>query len=499
MSNKIALSLAATAIIGGMVACNSSSDTYVTLDSSALVSSFSLSEDDNVVDNLDSVFFSIDLEKARIYNADSLPYGTAINKLVPVITVSSASVIELNVSRSTGTDTTYNYITNSTDSIDFTNPVNLRIVSLDGSTEMNYTIKVNVHTIPADTLAWTLLEQNNYPTRFSAIDNQRTTQSGDYYYCLSEKAGEYCIAKADNPQNQWQYSTPQFGFTPNLDTFNGTDDALYVLDNTGKLYTSTDGVNWTSTGQTWNYIYGNYGATLLGNKLDGSKYYHASYPDNGNNDELEANFPISGASQAINYTFSMSTAPQLALTGGRLANGNLSVITWIYDGASWAKITKKGLPYAFENMTVFPYYVTSFDYSTWLANKQSVLIAMYGNNADGELNDTVYVSPDFGMHWTEADTLMQLPASMPRLTRAQAFICKQTLTSRSAAMWRSIYTLDIPYLTPKVSGTASRATTAITEWECPYIYLFGGVDADGNTQNTMYRGVVNRLTFKPIQ
>lgn len=500
MSNKIALSLAATVLVGGMVACNSSSssDTYSSQYSTAIVSSFSLSEDDNVVENLDSVFFSIDLDNASIFNADSLPYGTPVNKLVPVITVSSASVIELKVTRSNSSDTTYNYITNSTDTIDFSNPVDLRIVSLDGTTEMNYKIKVNVHTIPADTLAWTLLEQGNYPTRFSAIDNQRTTQAAGNYYCLSESAGAYCIAKASNPQNQWEYTTPQFGFTPNIDSFNGTDAALYILDTTGNLYTSTDGATWTSTGEQWNNIYGNYGETLLGNKVDGGKYYHASYPDNGNSSELPANFPVSGASQTINYTFEMSTTHQLAITGGRLADGNLSAITWIYDGANWAKITKRGLPYTFENMTVFPYFVTSFDYSTWTSSKESVLIAMYGNNSNGELNDTVYVSPDFGMHWEKADTLMQLPASMPRLTRAQAYVCKQTLTTRASSAWKSIYTLDIPTLAPKAAAT-SRATTAITEWECPYIYLFGGVDANGTTQKTMYRGVVNRLTFKPLQ
>lgn len=501
MSNKLAISLAATALMGAMVACNSSSsDTETTLYSSALVTSFSLSEDDNVVENLDSVFFSIDLANASIFNADSLPYGTAINKLVPVISVNSASVMELTVSRANASDTVYNYITNSTDSIDFSNgPVKLRIVSLDGTNELTYSIKVNVHTIPADTLAWTLLEQNNYPTRFSTIDNQRTTQAAGKFYCLSTKGSEYCIATATNPQDQWQYTTPQFSFTPNIDSFNGTDSALYILDNDGNLYTSTDGVNWTATGEQWANIYGNYGEKLLGNKLQGGKYYYAAWPSDDNNAEIPANFPISGASQPVNYTFKMSTAPQLALTGGRYANGSLSACTWIYDGTNWAMISKRGLPYAFENMTVFPYFVTSFSYSTWTATKESVLIAMYGNDVTGAVNDTIYVSEDFGMHWAEADTLMQLPASMPRLTRAQAYVYKQTLTSRAASSWTPIYSLDIPYYNVKSTNVASRATTAITEWECPYIYLFGGQTSDGDTSNTLYRGVVNRLTFKPLQ
>ncbi|WP_302265615.1 DUF6242 domain-containing protein, partial [uncultured Duncaniella sp.] len=46
------------------------------------ISSFSLSKDDSVLRALDSVFFSIDLINAEIYNADSLPKGTDIRKLV---------------------------------------------------------------------------------------------------------------------------------------------------------------------------------------------------------------------------------------------------------------------------------------------------------------------------------------------------------------------------------------------------------------------------------
>ncbi|MDE6288980.1 MAG: hypothetical protein K2M00_09380, partial [Muribaculaceae bacterium] len=36
-------------------------------------------------------------------------------------------------------------------------------------------------------------------------------------------------------------------------------------------------------------------------------------------------------------------------------------------------------------------------------------------------------------------------------------------------------------------------------WECPYIYLFGGINAEGNTSNNVWRGVINRLKFKPVE
>lgn len=48
---------------------------------SVAVSSFSLRANKNIMQNLDSVFFSIDLDRGIIYNADSLPKGTDISKL----------------------------------------------------------------------------------------------------------------------------------------------------------------------------------------------------------------------------------------------------------------------------------------------------------------------------------------------------------------------------------------------------------------------------------
>jgi hypothetical protein len=46
---------------------------------------------------------------------------------------------------------------------------------------------------------------------------------------------------------------------------------------------------------------------------------------------------------------------------------------------------------------------------------------------------------------------------------------------------------------------ASRATAPITQWEVPYIYLFGGYDSEGYLYNSVWRGVINRLSFKPLQ
>lgn len=44
----------------------------------------------------------------------------------------------------------------------------------------------------------------------------------------------------------------------------------------------------------------------------------------------------------------------------------------------------------------------------------------------------------------------------------------------------------------------SRAIKPVTSWECPYIYLIGGVNEYGELNNNIWRGVINRFTFKPL-
>lgn len=56
-----------------------------------------------------------------------------------------------------------------------------------------------------------------------------------------------------------------------------------------------------------------------------------------------------------------------------------------------------------------------------------------------------------------------------------------------------------PYYMIAPASPASRAVKPIESWDCPYIYLFGGTDLTGTLNDSVWRGVLNRLTFKPLQ
>ena len=108
MKKLTILSLAAFFAVTAFIGCNSSDDytSAENVSSSVAVYSFKISKDDSVLANLDTVFFSIDLVNGRIFNADSLPFGTKTNKLVPVINVvNGASAATLTWKTAAGTDT----------------------------------------------------------------------------------------------------------------------------------------------------------------------------------------------------------------------------------------------------------------------------------------------------------------------------------------------------------------------------------------------------------
>ena len=483
---KLALIATILPAMAGFFACNSSYDS-LTLSSSAAVKSFSLTEDDSIAANLDSVFFSIDLAKGLIFNADSLPYGTDVTRLIPVITtLETASEMKLIVTRANGTDTTYNYLENSTDSIDFTNPVKLRVVSYDGLTEMTYTVNVNVHKVVSDSLTWNRDALSALPSTISNPTGQRTVQSNGAYYCLTTDGSAYCLASytpTATPTNapgmlleNWEKNSITFPFAPQVESFAATDETFFLLADDGALWMSdSHGDIWAETGLSWNAVYGNYGDRLLGSVETENGWMIQSYPT-GDLTPLPAGMPVSGTSMPASYTFPLSSAEQMVIVGGRLPDGSLTPDTWGFDGTSWVKLSKRPLPVALENVAMAMYF--SFKTSSaWITTSLPTLVAIGGRASDGTISTAVYISNDYGINWVKAASTMQLPEYITPVWGAQLFVVD------------SFYDGNIKPLVSKPTET----------WACPYIYLFGGYDSAGTFQNTLWRGVINRLSFKPIE
>lgn len=502
MSKKLFYFIISLVSIATLGSCNSDSDSGVITSSSStvMVSSFSLAKDENVLTGLDSVYFSIDLASAQVYNADSLPYGTDVTHLVAKIGVEGCSVAELHIPRVNKPDSVVNYLINSTDSIDFSNgPVKLHLASANLEAERDYYINVNVHKMKPDSLYWNRTARRNLPSNIGIPARQKTVVYNDHIVCLTASGSNYCLATATNPgDDSWTTGSVTFPFTPAIETFSATTDALYITDTTGKLYRSTDGSGWTDCNTTLHHIYGGYGNKLLAVENRDGVYYHVTYPAT-TAVTVPTDCPVEGTSQISTFSNEWSSNNQAFVLGGVTADGNLTGAMWGYDGRNWAKISQQDVP-AGKGKTLFSYVTFNTDSTNWKTKSYTTLVALGGQNASGLNDKTVYISLNMGLNWKKADALMQLPDYIPAMFDSQAVVANSTLTvNKASSNWEELSSSPLPRWYRLATATGHNGQEPITQWDCPYIYLFGGKSAEGALYNTVWRGVINRLSFKPIQ
>ncbi len=500
--NKSSLLIpAALLLLGSATSCNEkkeeTEEIAVTL-STVAVKSFSLKADTKILTNLDSVFFSVDLNRGVIFNADSLPLGTDISRLIPVVTFTNTmSKAQIVVSEDGKEDRTFNYLENGNDSIDFTKKVALKVTAYDQQTEYTYDIKVNVHKQSPDSLMWDKMAVAKLPYIDSDPVSQRTLQYNDEILTYLEgENGRYYTYHCEDFNEGYTHGVSWFpSFNPDLSTLVAIENDLYMLDKEGHLYTTSGGKGWTDTGETWVTLIGPYMNSVLGVKQTDDGLIHCHYPANDliSDTEVEPDFPLSGRSELVQLSTKWAKEPTVFFVGGELPDMTFSDATWAFDGSVWAKIddisgpaVKAPLLINYFNNRKLSDIFHPYDTEAWL------LIG--GEKADGTFNDTVYYSYDNGITWRPGSSLMQLPDYVPLLQGAQGLVISSELSANLNYYWTT---------TPS-QKTGRWLTPAYTldgydiSWECPYIYIIGGYGADGRLSTSIWRGVLTKLAFTPI-
>lgn len=496
---SLMLSACIAMLIGSLSSCNkkteSEEDIYMPA-SSVAVTNFSLKSKSGSKVKLDSVFFSIDLNKGVIFNADSLPVGTDISRLLPVISyTSSASAVTLT---QTGGKTTgeIDYKSNPNDSVDFSGKVVLKIVAEDKTTTRSYDIKVNVHKVEPDSLVWDQLAVTPMPSRQGNPKMQKTVKFLDTTYSLiEEKDNSYTMSIAtDILSGVWSKQTLTIDFEPAVRTFNATPGKLYVLDKTGVLHESADGIEWENTGESWSNIIGAYGDVLLGLRNEDGTFVHTFWPADSGFSETTASqdFPVSDYTDFVQFSNRWTTLPIGFMVGGRLADGSYTDKTWGFDGDHWA-VLSEGMTPLVAGATLVPYYVYRKTLSSLVQTEFSVWMLIGGMRSDGDYNRTIYESYDNGVNWYAADTSLQLPDHFPSLQNLDGIMVEWPKQASLTDNWTSYAGRSLPGM--------ARVKYSVEDyevyWDCPYIYIFGGVKASGALNDEIWRGVLNRLTFVP--
>lgn len=341
--------------------------------------------------------FYIDQQRQLIYNPDSLPYGTDAKHVVCSFSTKNSGTVVLNLKDAQGADSLAAYA--STDSLDFSEPIRVRVYNMSGTAYRQYTVSVNIHRQTGYEMTWA-------STSYSAlglVGNRRMAYNNGQLYLFGEQGGQTVGYKLTGDSWQQLSSSMQLA----ADAYRSLiakDGYLYVLSN-GSVLRSADGQTWSQTAQgtTLTQLLGASDAALYALSADGI----ASSKDNGATwtadalDDAAANLPSTNVNLVCIPSKTNELTNDLVVVGTR--DGVTRVWRKVEENADnaqaqpWAfypddEYNKKQLP-ALDNLQVVGY--------------DNGLLALGGDFS------TFYYSPDEGLTWT-ADNSYKLPTTFGR-------------------------------------------------------------------------------------
>ena len=194
--------------------------------------------------------FTIDQINRTIENKDSFPVGTYIDKVVTSITYDSGTGILVYRPKGSSNDT----IWSSTDSIDFTEPLQFKVYMYSGSMGRPYTVKLNVHQMEPDTIAWKDFTDLSFSEHVS-LDKQTALSVDKNIYVFGESNGStsvwYTTTSSGNP-SQWTEltsSVPADIITESAKVWNGK---MLPLTTNWKDSTRLRTAKWDTSTAAWN-------------------------------------------------------------------------------------------------------------------------------------------------------------------------------------------------------------------------------------------------------
>ena len=181
--------------------------------------------------------FTIDQVNREIYNNDSLPVGTDYEHILCSITTANNGIA---LFKDLKEEDTYYYYTAS-DSIDFSSPRTVRIMSSDGQGYTDYTVKVNVHKEDGNQFVWNELKSSSEVERMKGM---KALYHNDKIYLFGDLDDKTQIIRIKD-DNNWERIGKTMNFSSNAWKNVTTMLGYFFLYDQNVLYVSTDGDQWT--------------------------------------------------------------------------------------------------------------------------------------------------------------------------------------------------------------------------------------------------------------
>lgn len=251
MKRYATLLLCMAAAVASLTSCLKSDADNITLYDEAALSSFSLSTSLRLITTGDTAYyvkdsgvsayaFVIDQLNDSIFNPDSILYGTDPTRLLcAYTTVKNGQVIKWTNNDSVGT------LLLTTDTMDFSRPRRLTVISSSGLYSRDYWVKVNIHQQQPEGFDWKAVTLNNDEVR--QLQGMKAVELNGKIFLFGQHGGQTeCYTSATTDGTAWQLQGRTFS-TGAWKSIVSDGQKLYLLDG-GIIYCSADGSQWTQQG-----------------------------------------------------------------------------------------------------------------------------------------------------------------------------------------------------------------------------------------------------------
>ncbi|MDR2470198.1 MAG: DUF6242 domain-containing protein [Tannerella sp.] len=417
--------------------------------SNCQITSFKLKNDS--IPELENVKFTIDQVNGQIFNKDSMPFGTVIDRKVLCDITYELNPSGVEVYQEALKDSTFGW--NGTDSLDFSDFVRFIIYSYDGKASKTYMVRLNVHQQNPDSMAWTLYSER---LAGSGVQEQKVIVFGADYWMYVKDANGYSVytsPRTDVPEWTGMSAESLADKIFHLSQITIHEGRLYLPASDGSLYHSSDGSHWevwsgapqvvTLLGALEASVQTKRPAALAAVVREGDDRYFAALTGTEwtKGAAVPERFPTSGFGVV---SYEQMYYPHLTIVAGKDREGRLSNAAWsTMDGLAWTCLTGAETSYFEPREGVM---LTQYD---------DKLCLIGGIDASDKALKDIYWSIDKGVSWTPSDSLKILPEDC----RARGYASALTDDNR-------------------------------------FLLLFGGKESNNaNVLEEIWRGRINRLGF----
>lgn len=348
---------------------------------------------------------TIDQISNVIYNRDSLPVGSDLRKM-PITLNSAGAYATRLIKDKDGNEV--DTVWSSTDSLDLTKPVKLKVYAGDLVTTRVYTIKINVHTVDPDSLVW-----NKFSNSFSGgavTGSQRALIHGDKIIVYAD-VNSQPVAYV----NTWASPSAEWTKTELVNAQNADILSAYVYGgnvlmrtNDGKMLKSADGINWEAAGLEGNVsaivgeiTYEGHNRLIAISDVDGKKVFRVS--EDGQN-WLDNTAPVPAGFPETNFKGFQKKLSTTSKYYRLNVMGRESETAALNDTISYAWFTNDGLDWA-EMETVSIYHMPKMINPTYIYYNDLTMAFGYGPE---EKFNNMYVSEEYGLVWKPREKKLRL-------------------------------------------------------------------------------------------